>query len=333
MYNIVNVKYRFVEEKMETKKILGTWFEFEHHSSIEGKYWNQQLYDFSEQDWRAKIDEIKDLGMEYIVLLATSLNNEAYFDTSIYPKSNHKTSDLIKVLLDQAEKRDLKVFLSVGYYGNWRDTYNNMTDDDVTKRAFQAIRELQESFGSFKSFYGWYLPDETQISPYFQDAFMNYVNKYSDYIHNLDKTKKLLIAPYGTNMLKADEHYVEQLKNLKVDFIAYQDEVGVQKSTTSETKEFYRLLKAAHDKANGPALWADVEIFEFEGAVYQSPLLPASFDRVREQIKQVTPYVDVILIYQYIGLMNPANSNNVLGNKEKSIKLYNDYKLFIENKK
>lgn len=310
---------------MKIKRILGTWFEFEHHSSIEGKYWNHQLHNFSEGDWRAKIDEIKDLGMEYIVLLATSLNNEAYFETSIYPRSTHVTTDLIKVLLDQAEKRNLKVFLSAGYYGDWHNPYHNMTDEGVTKRAFQAIKELQELFGSYKSFYGWYLPDETQISPYFHEAFVQYVNKYSDYFHSLDKTKKVLIAPYGTRILKADDYFVEQLRNLKVDFVAYQDEVGVQKSSEDETAHFYQQLKIAHDKANGPALWADIELFEFEGEVYQSPLLPASFNRVLEQLKQVSPYVDTVLAYQYIGLMNPADSTTVIGDKEKSKQLYLEY--------
>ena len=36
------------------KKISGTWFEFEHHNSIEGKYYNQDLLNFTEQQWREK---------------------------------------------------------------------------------------------------------------------------------------------------------------------------------------------------------------------------------------------------------------------------------------
>jgi len=320
-----------MEEIVEAKIIKGTWFEFEHHSTIEGTYWNDSLYQFSEANWRNKIKEIKELGMEYIVLLASSLNNEAYFNSTVYSKSKHKTTNLIETLLDGAEKLELKVFLSAGYYGKWQNPYSNMIDEAVTKRAFTAIKELYEKFNSYKSFYGWYLPDETAINPYFQEAFINYVNKYSDYFKILDKTKKVLIAPYGTRLLSTDEYFINQLKNLKVDFIAYQDEVGVEKSTTEETGEFYRKLKIAHDKANGPALWADVELFEFEGEVYNSPLLPASFERVSKQLEQVSPYVETILVYQYIGLMNKDNSNIILGNKEKSVKLYNDYKKFLNN--
>ncbi len=56
------------------------------------------------------------------------------------------------------------------------------------------------------------------------------------------------------------------------------------------------------------ALWADVEIFQFAGEVYQSSLLPARFDRVRRQLEAVSPWMDTILVYQYEGMMNRPGS-------------------------
>jgi hypothetical protein len=315
------------------KKISGTWFEFEHHNSIEGKYYNQDLLNFTEQQWREKINDIADLQMEYIVLLATSLDNEAYFPSEVYPRSKHQTPNLIEVLLDQASKRKIKVFLSVGFYGNWRDPYRNMTDPEVTKLAFKAIRELYELYSCFDSFYGWYLPDETEVNPYFDSAFMQYVNKYAQYLRKLDATKKLLIAPYGTRKIKTDAFFVEQLKNLSVDYIAYQDEVGVRKSTTKEISKFYANLRRAHDQANGPALWADIELFTFEGKTYESPLLSGEFSRIMEQLKQVSPFVDVVLAYQYLGLMNSAEGRALAGERILSQKLYQDYAKWLKERK
>lgn len=307
------------------KKISGTWFEFEHHNPIEGKYYNPDLVSFSEQQWREKIDEIADFGMEYIVLLAIALDNKAYFPSQVYPLSNHATSNLIEVLLDQADKRKLKVFLSVGYFGDWRYAISNMKNSQVTKRAFLAIREVYELAKGFDSFYGWYLPDEAEIKGYFKPAFIKYVNRYAEFLRSIDPTKKILIAPFGTNQVKTDEKFVEQLKNLPVDFVAYQDEVGVRKSSVQETGQYYAALRKAHDQAQGPALWADVELFTFEGETYQSPLLPADFERILEQLKQVSRYVDVVLVYQYLGLMNPSTSNAKAGNSIMSQKLYHDY--------
>lgn len=70
---------------MKTKPITGTWFEFLHHNTAEGKYWNDTLTAFTEEQWREKIREMKEAGMRYIVLLATALHFKAYYKTSIFP--------------------------------------------------------------------------------------------------------------------------------------------------------------------------------------------------------------------------------------------------------
>ena len=53
------------------KPIKGTWFEFRHHNPPEGKYWNPVCRNFTDEQWRCKVREMRDFGMEYIVLLCT----------------------------------------------------------------------------------------------------------------------------------------------------------------------------------------------------------------------------------------------------------------------
>ena len=74
------------------KKISGTWFEFEHHNSIEGKYYNQDLLNFTEQQWREKNKRNRRFTNGILVLLATSLDNEAYFPSEVYPRSKHQNT-------------------------------------------------------------------------------------------------------------------------------------------------------------------------------------------------------------------------------------------------
>jgi hypothetical protein len=135
---------------------------------------------------------------------------------------------------------------------------------------------------------------------------------------------RVLIAPYGTRVAVPDDTYVRQIERLDVDIIAYQDEVGVLKSKPEETPAFYEGLRKAHDRVPQRKLWADVEVFEFEGKVYRSALLPAPFERVEKQLAAVSPYVDTILIYQYQGLMNRPGSKSFAGH-ESSMRLYTDY--------
>ena len=66
-------------------KIHGTFFEFHHHNTAEGKYWNPTIDGFTENDWREKVREIAAAGMEYIVIMATALYEKCYFRSAVYP--------------------------------------------------------------------------------------------------------------------------------------------------------------------------------------------------------------------------------------------------------
>lgn len=316
------------------KTIKGTWFEFKHHNVCEGKYWNPVCRKFTEEQWRAKIKEMHDIGMEYLVLLCASLvyedSAEAYFETDIYPfPEDMACANPIEVMLDQCDKLGMKVFMSSGYYGPCTNASKNMVSEEVTRRAFGAMEELWEKFGSHKSFYGWYYPDETGAGGLFSEEFISYVNAYSEQAHRIAPHTKTLVAPYGTRKIIADEAYIDQLRRLDVDFIAYQDEVGVRKSTPEETGAYYRALREAHDKAGRSALWADVELFDFEGGVYVSALIPSDMERVKRQLEAVSPYVDVILCYQYMGMMNEPSTVAYCGHPD-SVEFYSHYRAFLE---
>lgn len=316
------------------KTIKGSWFEFQHHNIPEGKYWNPICRHFSEEQWREKVREMSSIDMKYIVLLCSSLvykeYAESYFDSGIYPfAKDFACQNPIEVILDEAEKQDMKIFMSVGYYGFWENSYDNMINPDVTKRAFVAMEKLYSQFGHFKSFYGWYYPDEVCINKYFNEDFIKYVNTYSEFGRSFNKKLKTLIAPYGTNILTADDKYVSQLEIIDADFIAYQDEIGVRKSKPEQTEAYFASLKKAHDKAGRAKLWADMEVFEFEGDVYRSPLIPAAMERIERQLKSISPYVEEVLCYEYLGMFNKPGTIAYCGHPD-SVKLYRDYTDFLK---
>ena len=301
----------------------------------EGKYFNPMTHEFSEEQWRAKVNEIAELKMKYLVIMETAnfdddKYHECYYNSKHYEKSTEiKCEDPIGVILDEADKLGLRVFVSVGFYSNWWKTFDNMTQESAFTRAFLAMDELHEIYGHHESFYGWYFPDESEIRYHFDEEFITYVNRYSEKVRSLNPRYKTLIAPYGTCKLSADDEYVEQLKRLDVDFVAYQDEVGVKKTTEDKTKEFYKALKKAHDKANRSKLWADVEVFTFEGDVYRSALLPANIERLKKQLEAVSPSVEEILIFEYQGMFNKPGTIAFCGHPD-SIEYYRQYNKLLE---
>lgn len=314
------------------RKIDGTFFEFRHHNTAEGKYWNPSLEKFLSDDWRRKVREISSLGMEYIVVMSTALYGRCYFKSSVFPFADIPCPDPIEDLLCEADICGLKVFLGNGFYGDWHKASRNIRDKDVIDRSFKAMDELASLYSHHKSFYGWYFPDETCIILNYSKHFINYVNLCSARCRKITPGKKTLIAPYGTNLVYSDSRFIRSLSELDVDYIAYQDEVGVRKTKADRTKRLFEKLRIAHDKAGRSELWADIELFDFEGIVYKSALIPAPFERIKKQIENVAPYADKILCYQYQGIMNPSDSLSFSGHESSAI-LYNDYKEYLNNKK
>ena len=317
------------------KHINGTWIEIHHFNIKEGKYFNPICHEFTDRQWKNKIKELASLNMKYIVLMGvaiTDTNNytEVFYPSSIFKKSKMiKAKDPVKAILSEASKHDMKVFVGAGTFGYWADVFTNMTSNLVHQKTVKVMKELYDLYGHYSSFYGWYYPDETGINGHYEEEFINYVNSKTSFSKTLNKDLKTIIAPYGTRHIDTDDLYIDQLKRLDVDFVAYQDEVGVRKSNEFETKEFYKKLKIAHDIANKSKLWADVEIFEFEGDVYKSALLPSNTIRLKDQLNSISDYVEEVLVFQYQGMMNKPSTISFCGHPD-SIKFYKDYKKLLK---
>ncbi|MFA6702167.1 MAG: DUF4434 domain-containing protein, partial [Dysgonamonadaceae bacterium] len=255
--------------KKNIKPIEGSWFEFQHHSLIEGKYWNPALESFTAEQWEDKIKEIAECGIRYLVLLDTAIYGKSFYPSHILPKHQLGCDDPLETVLSAADKYGIRFFISNGFYGEWTNPAFLMKDEATHKLRLKAMNEIAEKYAHHKSFYGWYYPNETGINGYYDDIFINYVNNCSREAYKLTPKAKTLIAPYGTRNVIADEKYLKQLDLLNVDFIAYQDEVGVEKTAVEESGRFFERLYNLHKKAAKSRLWADIEVFKFEGTVYK----------------------------------------------------------------
>ncbi len=308
---------------LQPKQITGSWLELQHHATVEGVDWNPALARFTAAQWDAKIKEIADAGLQYLVLMATAVYYRAFYKTNIYPKWELGCADPIEALLSAADKYKIKFFIGGGFYGDW-ESDQIITDPVGEKKRLQSLEEISAIYGHHPSFYGWYWPDEAFINPRYTPEFIRYVNTNSKLARQLKPNAKIMIAPYGTRVAIPDDEYVRQLDAMDVDIVAYQDEVGVRKSKVTETSAFFEGLRKAHDRSQKAKIWADVEIFEFENEVYKSALMPAPFDRVVRQLEAVSPWVDQILVYQYQGMMNKPDSPAFAG-CQASTRLYSDY--------
>ena len=318
------------------KPITGAWIEFRHHSGAEGRYYNPELRRFTREQWQAMIRDMHRIGMDTAVLTFTALvtedERESYAPVDLFPRpADMVCPEALDAVMEEMETLGMHLFIALGFYGLWTDPEANMLSREVDERAFRAADILYARYRTYRCFEGWYLPDETEAGPYFKELFIDYVNRYAKKLRAMDPEKKILIAPYGTNKISTDEVFVDQLRRLDCDYIAYQDEVGVQKSTADQTGEYYRRLREAHDRAGRSRLWADLEVFEFEGKVYQSALLPARINRIEQQLKAVSPWAEKVLCYAYPGLLARPGSIATYAGREPE-RLYAEYEALIKNR-
>lgn len=306
------------------KPILGSWFEFYHHSQVGAQHWNPTFYNYTDDHWRAIIKDIHELGMEYLVLLSVTDNGKTFYPSELQPRYDLASPDPLEIVLTEADKYNIKFFVSNDFWSDPRDLHKMMTDKEIAALRTKGMEEVARKYAHHKSFYGWYFPNETGLTNTIDETTISYVNGCSKLARELTPRCTNLIAPYGIKSIRFDDHYVKQLERLDVDIIAYQDEVGVRKAKAGTAGKYFEGLYKMHSKAGRARLWADIEVFDFEGDVYTSPAIPAGFDRVLTQMEDVSPFVEHILIYQYCGFMSKPGSLALL-NQPEAEKLYVNY--------
>ena len=320
----VSCKHQTALQPTRVKPIQGSWISIwwddDRHA-----YWNDACLKYTDEQWQLAVKDARDFGCEYLVLLAVAKGGKAFYDTPSLPKLPMACADPIGALLKGADRYGVKIFISSDWFAEWDE--KALVDAGRMQKRFQMMEELVQKYGQHKSFYGWYWPNEAHISPYFTDTFIKHVNDCGREGRRLLPRAKMLTAPYGTSKAVCDDKFVRQLEQMDVDIIAYQDEVGCFRMTPNESAAAFEKLRRAHDRVPQRALWADVEVFDWEGPPNRqtSKLIPASFPRVQAQLEAVSPYVDKILIYQFQGLMNREGSRAFAGHPN-SARLYNDYR-------
>ena len=307
------------------KPIQGSWISIlwddnRHH------YWNESCRKFTTEQWKASIKEMADFGIEYLVLLAIAKGGKSFYDSKLLPKADLVCDDPIGAILEAGDEHGVKFFISSDWYAKW--DHHALEDPHRVKMRFKMMEEVVDLYGGHKSFYGWYWPNEPFLKPYFADPFVRYINACGAEAKKITPNAKRLIAPYGTfrAVNLDDDRYAKQLETLDVDIIAYQDEVGCLRMNPKGSEAAFAKLRKIHDRVPQRKLWADVETFGWEGPPNKqtSPLIPAPFPRVREQLAAVSPYADVVLIYQYQGIFSAPDSLAPSDHPE-AVTLYNDY--------
>lgn len=313
--------------------ITGTWINLA-YQDVRNKYTNPAHFDNTDpQMWEQKIEELSKMGVEYLVFMAVANEGKSFYPSKLMPRAYAESKrSPVEAILDAADRLGLKVFMSTGWAQNQDD---NLRLPEVKSRQIEMMEELVALFAARSSFYGWYLPVEDCLCPILSDYAIEAVNTLTNRARELTPEKKIMISPYGLVDSDLDNpKYEAQLARLKIDIIAYQDEVGCVREPYPlvRLKKNWKKLRAIHDRL-GIEMWANCETFTWERETNSrtSALIPAAYERILNQQVLASQHacVDRIISFMVCGIIESPASNYQLGQPTWSNVTYENYMAWL----
>lgn len=287
------------------------------YQDVRNKYSNPQFMDNTDPElWKQKIIEMHNMGIEYVVFMATANEGRAAYPSKIMPLAyNPNRTSPVETIMNIADSLDMKIFMSIGWA---KDQDDNLRDSKILNRQIEIMEELAKLYGTRKSFYGWYLPVEDCLGPVLSNEAVTAVNALVKRANKITPGARTMISPYGMSICHFDDpQFAKQINKLKVDIIAYQDEIGCKREDypLSNLRKNWKRLKEIHDK-NHIEMWANCEIFAWEKDLNDrtSALIPAAIPRVLSQLSAASQNgAQRIISFMVYGIWDSYTTDYSLG--------------------
>ena len=324
-----------ITAQIHARPVKGTWINLAYQDE-RNKYMNPPSVDnCSPELWRLKVRELSEMGLEYIIIMYVANEGKAFYPSQFMaPAYDPKKESPVEAIMNAADQYNMKVFMSSGWAKNQDD---NPGLPEIRAIQFKIMAETAKLFSGHRSFYGWYLPCEDVVGPFLSQRAVDAANMMSAEAKKLTPAAKVLISPYGLRMANfSDGKFARQIGKLKVDIIAYQDEVGcvVEPMPIPHLKQNYISLRQVHNKT-GIAFWSNDESFTWEKGLNTRPsaLIPAPFPRFLSQLcGAAAAGVDEVSSFAICGIYDKPGSEIPLGEPFFSSKAYSEYSEWREGK-
>ena len=297
--------------------------------------------DWSEAQWDEFLTEIKDLGMNTLIVQYTAFKNP-YNNITWFNSANTftatKSKHTLERVLASAQRKGIEVHIGL----HFDDTYwQHQTDvawlQTQANYCIVIAEEIQAQFGTHVAFKGWYIPHEPEPNAYNTDEKVrlfreHFVDRISNRLHQLNN-KPVSIAAFWNSSLSTPEqlqHFMAELSKSNLQIIMLQDGVGAQHVTLERLASYYEAAQRGlfeENKNYKGVFWSDLETFASPNGEY--PFHPATFDRVKQQLETALsiPKVSKIVSFHYFDDMSTKSPH-----KAKADALREAYKNYIKHK-
>ncbi|WP_297887683.1 DUF4434 domain-containing protein [uncultured Capnocytophaga sp.] len=294
---------------------------------------------WSEAQWDEFLTEIKDVGMNTLIVQYTAFKNP-YNNITWFNSANTftatKSKNTLQRLLASAGRKAIEVHIGL----HFDDTYwQHQTDvawlQTQANYCIAIAEEIQAQFGRHTAFKGWYIPHEPEPNAYNTDEKVrlfreHFVDRISNRLHQLNN-KPVSIAAFWNSSLSTPEqmkHFMAELSKSNLQIIMLQDGVGAQHVTLNRLANYYEAAQRGlfeENKNYKGVFWSDLETFASPNGEY--PFHPATFDRVKQQLETALSIkkVSKVVSFHYFDDMSTKSPH-----KAKADALREAYKNYIK---
>ena len=131
--------------------VSGSWLNL-FYQDERNKYSNPMNMDNTDPAmWRAKVREMKALGIEFIVFMATANEGKADYPSKLMPPAYDAVSreSPVSAIMDEGAREGMKVFMSIGWAENQDD---NLRNPAILNRQLAIMQELADIYGNSPAF-------------------------------------------------------------------------------------------------------------------------------------------------------------------------------------
>ncbi|WP_455150079.1 DUF4434 domain-containing protein [Capnocytophaga sp.] len=296
---------------------------------------------WSEAQWDEFFTEIKDLGMNTLIVQYTAFKNPSN-DITWFNSANTftatKSKHTLERVLASAQRKGIEVHIGL----HFDDTYwQHQTDvawlQTQANYCIAIAEEIQAQFGTHVAFKGWYIPHEPEPNAYNTDEKVrlfreHFVDRISNRLHQLNNKPVSIAAFWNSSLSTPDQlqHFMAELSKSNLQIIMLQDGVGAQHVTLERLASYYEAAQRGlfeENKNYKGVFWSDLETFASPNGEY--PFHPATFDRVKQQLETALsiPKVSKIVSFHYFDDMSTKSPH-----KAKADALREAYKNYIKHK-
>lgn len=259
---------------------------------------------WSDEQWKADLDNMKEVNIDTVVIMRGCFYDKCIYPSKVFPTLKREGEDFANLIFTEAAKRNMKVYLGL-YISNlcWND--GDAKGEMAKNRRY--IDEVLSRYGDIPSFYGWYIPHETNYNTYSIKETMGGLAALCK-----DKTpdKKVFISPFFKSSSISEFAYspertceewdkIWELCGKDIDVCAFQDGTA----NFNELGAYLTAIKGICEK-HGISLWSNVETFERD---VRNMFFPIPFDVLRRKIEIAKPIVDNMITFEFSHFLSPQS--------------------------